>query len=123
MVPEGNPRCRGTLPARRAGVNSKNTAPFAKKEKEKKGLSLCTLARAEVIASHSSLLSPHCMHCAVLPALFPALAYIRVITYWGISTYAEKTLHRACFSGTGSPRALRDLTLDGMHATDLLLFR
>ena len=89
----------------------------------KKGLSLCILSRAEVTASHSSLLSPHCMHRTILPALFPALAYIRVITSWGISAYVEKTLLRACFSGTNYLRALRDLNLDWMHATDLLPFR
>ena len=63
------------------------------------------------------------MHRTGLPALFPALADIRVITYWGISAYAVKTLYRACFSGTSSLRALRGMTLDGMRAADLLLFR
>ena len=80
-------------------------------------------SRAEATTSHSSLLSPHCMHRTGLPALFPALADIRVVTYWGISAYAVKTLYRACFSGTSSLRALRGMTLDGMRATDLLLFR
>ena len=93
------------------------------KQKQKKGLSLCILTGPEVTTSRSSLLSPHCMHRTVLPALFPALAYIRVITSWGISAYVEKTLLRACFSGTSYLRALRDLNLDWMHATDLLPFR